>query len=192
MRQDPAIAHVYAEGLIAAAQREGKVDAMFDQAEQLLPFIQKGQALRTFLESPRIRREEKHARINAIFQERIEPLLLNLIHLMLRNNRIENLGDALRLVYELVEQLRGIVPAIVTTAVALDDDQRAAMKSTMEDRLGSRFDVRYRVDADILGGAIFKYRDRLIDGSLRFDLKKLFTRMMAVPIDNVEGATEAP
>lgn len=182
MEFDPAVAHIYAEALLEAARQAGTTDQVFDQADAIYRCFRKDSRMRVFLENPRIPKEDKHKLIDSVFRDRVEPLLANLIHVMLRNNRISNLDETLRLVYELVEERRGIIPASVTTVVALTDEQRGRLQQALSSQLGLRFDVKYRVDPDVLGGVVFKYRDRLIDGSLRFDLQKLRERLMAVAI----------
>jgi F-type H+-transporting ATPase subunit delta len=183
MEYDPAVAHVYVEALLEAAREAGVTDAVFEQADAVYRCFCEDTRLRRFLQSPQILTEEKHAVLDRIFKGRVEPLLLNLFHVMLRNNRIENLDDTLRLVYQLVEEQRGIIPATVTTAVPMKDDQRRDLEQSMQQRLGLKFDVKYREDPEVLGGVIFKYRDRQIDGSLRFDLQKIRERLRAVAID---------
>lgn len=182
MELDPAVAHVYADALLAAARSTETPDAVFEQADALFRCFRKDSRLRRFLESPQILKEKKHAVVDRILRGRIEPLLLNFIQVMLRNNRIENLDETLRLVGELVEEERGIIAATVTTAIPLTDPQRDRLQRVMESRLGLRFDVRCRVEPNVLGGVIFKYRDRQIDGSLRFDLNKIHDRLMGVSI----------
>jgi len=182
MELDPAVADVYAHALLNAAQRTGVTDRLVEDADAVRRCFRKEARIRPFLESPRILKEEKHKAIDRIFRGRIEPLLLNFIHVMLENNRIENLGETLRLLFVLVEEGRGIIPASVTTALALTPEQSGRLQQTLESRLALRFDIRFRVDPHVLGGVVFKYRDRLIDGSARFDLQKLRERLMAVAI----------
>jgi len=182
MELDPAVVHVYAQALVGAAERSGATDRLFEDADAIHRCFRKTTRIRHFLESPRILKAEKHKVLDQIFRGRIEPLLLNFIHVMLENNRIENLEETLRRVCVLVEEGRGIIPASVTTAVALTDEQRRQLHRTLEGRLGLRFDIRFRVDTNALGGVIFKYRDRLFDGSVRFDLQKMRERLKVVAI----------
>jgi F-type H+-transporting ATPase subunit delta len=182
MELDPDVADVYAHALLDAAHKTGATDRLFEDAEAVRRCFRRGSKIRQFLESPQIRKEEKHAVVDGVFRGRIEPLLLYLIHVMLDNNRIENFYEIMRLVFVLVEEARGVIPASVTTAIALTDDQRGRLHTTLESRLGLRFDIRFRVDPNVLGGVIFKYRDRLLDGSVRFDLQRLRERLMAVAI----------
>lgn len=183
MARDPDVAHVYAESLLKAARRAGKVDQVFEDADALHRCFPRDTQLKRFLESPRIRKDVKHDAINRILRGRADELIINLVHVMLRNNRIENLDDTLALVYELVEEQRGIIPSSVTTAIELTPEQKHEMKRCLEQRLGLRFNIRFRVDPKILGGVVFKYRDRQIDGSLLFDLQKIRERLMALSID---------
>jgi len=182
MELDPAVAHIYAHALLGAAERSGATDRLFEDADAMHRCFRKDTQIRRFLESPRIRKDEKHTMVDQIFRGRIEALLLNFIHVMLENNRIENLDETMRLFFVLVEEGRGIIPASVTTAVNLTDEQRQQLRRALESRLGLRFDIRFRVDANILGGVVFKYRDRLLDDSMRFDLQKLRERLLAVAL----------
>jgi F-type H+-transporting ATPase subunit delta len=181
MHLDPTVSHVYAHALLAAAQKTGATDQIFLDAEAVRRLGRNTRAGQ-LIENPRIPKEEKHRFIDRVFRGRIELLLLNFIHVMLENNRIENLSETLRLALTLVEEGRGIIPATVTTATALTNEQRAQMQTALEQQLGLRFDIRFRVDPNVLGGVMFKYRDRLLDGSIRFDLQKLRERLMAVAI----------
>jgi len=182
MEYDLTVQHVYADALLAAAARTGATDQIFEQANVLYRYFRENSRIRHFLESPRIRKDAKHQVMDRIFRGRIETLLLNFIHVMLENNRIENLDETLQLVCDLVEEKRGVIPASVTTAVELAPEQRRVLHQALEERLGLRFDIRYRVNPNVLGGVVFKYRDRLLDGSLRFDLQKLRERLKAVAV----------
>ena len=183
MELDPQVSHIYAESLLGAARREGKVDRIFEECDALHRALRKETRLQRFLGTPSIRKETKHEAINRIFGESFHPLLVNLIHVMLRNNRVVHLQDTLRLVYELVEEQRGIIPSTVTTAIELKPEERHRLQKTLEERLGLRFDIAFRVNPEILGGVILKYRNRQIDGSLRYDLHKLRERLMAVSLE---------
>ncbi|MCX8035746.1 MAG: ATP synthase F1 subunit delta [Candidatus Sumerlaeia bacterium] len=191
MELDPAVQHVYARALLSAAEKTGATDQVFSEADCVYRIFRKQTRLRHFLESPRIRKDEKHQLINRVFGDRIGKLVLNFIHIMLENNRIENLEATLRLVCVMVEESKGIIPATVTTAVPLTDEQRRTLQQTLESRLGLRFDIRFRVDPNILGGVVFKYRDSLIDGSVRFDLQKLYERLMALNVPAREHSVGA-
>jgi len=192
MDLDPEVAHTYAEGLIGAAHRGGAVDAIFEQTLSVQAFFHRGARLRVFLENPGIRKDRKHEMIERVFGGRIEPLLVRLMHVMLERNRVVNLEDALGVAHDLVEEQRGIVKATAVTAVPMSDEQKARLEQTLESRLGLQFRIHYAVDPDVLGGVVFKYGDRLIDGSLAWDLQRLRERLMGITSAAFESPAESP
>lgn len=61
----------------------------------------------------------------------------------------------------------------VTSAVKLDDAQRERLIDALKARLGLDVDLNERTDASILGGAVIRAGDMVIDGSVRGRLDKL-------------------
>lgn len=78
----------------------------------------------------------------------------------------------------------------VTTAVTLGDEERATLERNIAARLGREVDCRFEIDPLLLGGAVIRYGDRRIDGSLRAKLDKLGERLRAAPVDDAWGADE--
>jgi F-type H+-transporting ATPase subunit delta len=61
----------------------------------------------------------------------------------------------------------------VTTAMALTAGQRAALETALGKRFGRTVRLAERVDATLIGGAIVRAGDSVIDGSLRGRLERL-------------------
>ena len=62
---------------------------------------------------------------------------------------------------------------MVTTAVPLADDERAAVASKLSAMTGKQVDVTSVVDASIIGGIVARIGDHLVDGSTRSRLAAL-------------------
>ncbi|MEJ5221650.1 MAG: ATP synthase F1 subunit delta, partial [Tepidiforma sp.] len=73
----------------------------------------------------------------------------------------------------LADDYEGIAHAEVTTAVPLTDEQLASIRARLGQQLGKQVVATARVDPAIIGGAIVRVGDRLIDGSVRTRLKLL-------------------
>lgn len=56
--------------------------------------------------------------------------------------------------------------ALVTSAVALTPDERAALEQKLRAKFGRDLAFEYRVDPALLGGIVAKVGDKIIDGSL--------------------------
>lgn len=97
----------------------------------------------------------------------------NFISLLVQNDRVEALPDIQQLFTALVAKAKAEVNAEVITAMPLTDDQRSAIASALETRLGLKVNLEETVDADLKGGAVIKAGDLVIDGSAKGRLEKL-------------------
>lgn len=62
---------------------------------------------------------------------------------------------------------------LVTSAVALTDDEKRALEAKLRARYGADSDFQYKVDAAILGGVVVRMGDKVIDGSVAGKLAAL-------------------
>jgi F-type H+-transporting ATPase subunit delta len=74
-------------------------------------------------------------------------------------------------------ELENTVDVEVTTAMALTDAQRDKLAVALGRRLGRAVRLHEHVDADLLGGAIVRAGDLVIDGSLTGRLARLEQQM---------------
>ena len=63
--------------------------------------------------------------------------------------------------------------AIVTTAYALDAGERQRFVSTLRQGHGADLEVSFAVDAGIVGGAVVRIGDQVMDGSVRARLQAI-------------------
>ena len=102
----------------------------------------------------------------------------NLVTLLVQNGRVEALADIEQQFNELVAKAQAIVNAHVTTAMALTEDQKSSLSSALEARLGMKVEIEETVDANLVGGAIVKAGDLVIDGSAQGRIEKLTTALL--------------
>jgi F-type H+-transporting ATPase subunit delta len=67
----------------------------------------------------------------------------------------------------------GIVEAVVTSAVALTDDERAELERRLRAAYGEDLRIRTKVDPAILGGLVVRVGDRYLDGSVAAKIGQL-------------------
>ena len=103
---------------------------------------------------------------------------LNLLRLLRRKNRLA-LGTSIASYYrELRDEAQGVVRATVRTAVPLEQAQRDALARQLSARTGGQVELSAEVDPDLLGGAVIRIGDHLIDGSVRTRLRRLREQLM--------------
>src|SRR5262249_13450035 len=97
----------------------------------------------------------------------------NLVGLVVRRGRIEQLPRVAAEFRRLDDQRQGIVHATATTALPLNDTEVRALTARLEQMTGGRIALQTDVDESLLGGIIVRVGDRLIDGSVRGRLERL-------------------
>ena len=103
----------------------------------------------------------------------IGQLQLNLLRLLRRKSRLALGASIASYVRELLDERRGIVRAQVRTAVEIDEERRQWFASQLGELTGKQVEVEAEVDPDLIGGAVVRIGDRLIDGSARSRLRAL-------------------
>lgn len=183
------IAQRYAKALLQAAIAAGKADEVFEDAENLLALQSHAPRMRNFLFSPQIATEAKHALLDKILKGRATDLFVELMHILIDKKRIvffAEIAEAYKLLYE---KEKGIIEVKAITAVPLEERLREKLARTLESQTGKKVRVTHEVDPRILGGMIVRMEDKLIDGSVRFQLEQLRRHLRET---KVIRAREAP
>ena len=103
---------------------------------------------------------------------------LNLFACCRRKGRLA-LGPSIASYFrELWDEQRGIARAQLRTAVALDGEQLGRITRQLSQWTGKRVQVEAELDPQLLGGAVIRIGDRLIDGSTRGRLRRLREQLM--------------
>ncbi len=105
--------------------------------------------------------------------------MLNLIGLMLRRGRIDQLPRLAAEFRRLDNARQGITIATATSATALSPDEVRALTQRMEQFTGGRVELDLQVDPSLLGGLVVRVGDRLIDGSVRGRLERLRNQLVS-------------
>lgn len=98
---------------------------------------------------------------------------LNLFRLLRRKNRLSLGSSIASYVRELVDEQRGILRAVVTSAVELDEERVRQVREKIATDTGREVQLETRVDPSILGGLTVRIGDQMLDGSTRTRLQNL-------------------
>jgi F-type H+-transporting ATPase subunit delta len=101
----------------------------------------------------------------------------NFIRVLAQNHRLLLLPAILAHYESLRSAVENSVEVEVVSAVALSAAQQDKLSAALSTRLKSRVRMHNSVDAALLGGAVIRAGDMVIDGSLRGRLKRLETEL---------------
>ena len=178
MAQRDTAARRYAEAAFEVAQRDGAVEtwrAELDAAAAIAADDQVGR----MLANPAIALETRTDMAGSIFGKVVSKPVLNLIGLMLRRGRIEQLPRVAAEFARRDDARNGLTHATATSAVPLDDEEVRAIATRLEQLTGNRVALETNVDPSILGGVVVRIGDRLIDGSVRGRLERLRSKLIS-------------
>ena len=102
----------------------------------------------------------------------------NFLGTLAQNRRLGVLPEVAAIYEELRAEVENITDVHVTSAVELDEAQRARLAAALKKRLKREVRLHTAVDAGLIGGAIVRAGDFVIDGSLRARLERLASQIM--------------
>lgn len=102
------------------------------------------------------------------------PLVKNFIQMVFDYQRIENINLIVDFFNRLLDQKNNIVHASVTTAIALNKDQKENLINKLVQYLNvDKVILNTKVDQSIIGGVIVKTDTKIIDGSIETKISKI-------------------
>jgi F-type H+-transporting ATPase subunit delta len=131
------------------------------------------------LASPAVPVEQRSAAVAALLEHTASVPVQNLIQLLLRRGRIEQLPRVAAEFRRLDDRRLGITHATATSATALTPDEVRALTARLEQSTGGRVELHVEVDPSLLGGLVVRVGDRLIDGSVRGRLERLRNQLIS-------------
>jgi F-type H+-transporting ATPase subunit delta len=163
----------YARALLELALAENAIGRVEEELFRLRELMKTNPVLLEFLKNPNVKHEGKRQALSELFQNRVHPLVLNLLVTMSDQDRG---GRVLAIIEEFGAQAaaaRKTVSGEVVAAVKLDDAMLKRLESELSRTTGKNVQLFQKVDPSILGGAIIKIGEQIIDGSLRRKLNQL-------------------
>jgi F-type H+-transporting ATPase subunit delta len=160
----------YAEAAFQLATRDGSIEQWRRELEQAA-VLTDGQ-LMDALANPALPLDQRLAAADRVLAD-LSQSVRNLVLLLVRRHRIEQLPRVVAEFVRLDERRQGIIHATATSAAPLTDPEVKALTARLEQMTGGRIALSTDVDEALLGGLIVRVGDRLIDGSVRGRLERL-------------------
>jgi F-type H+-transporting ATPase subunit delta len=104
---------------------------------------------------------------------KLDANVRNFFDELVRNRRFALLPQVAAMFDEMRNEVENVADVQVTSAVALNDAQRARLADSLKKRLKKDVRLHCDVDANLIGGAVIRSGDLVIDGSLRARLVAL-------------------
>jgi F-type H+-transporting ATPase subunit delta len=178
MSDKSTIARPYARAAFAAAEDRGSL-ATWSEALRTAAMIVTNPAVESLLGNPRMSAKQLADFVIDIVGGKLGTEWHELVLTLAQNRRLALLPQIATLFDELKDEKEGVVDVTVTAATDLNDQQQHTLAAALKRRLKREVRLHTRVDKALIGGAVIRAGDLVIDGSLRTRLERMAFELSA-------------
>jgi F-type H+-transporting ATPase subunit delta len=172
------IARPYARAAFEEARANGGL-APWSDALQVAAQVVKDERVEKLLGNPRVTPDELAQLVTGIAGPKLGEEGTNFVRTLADNHRLAYLPEIAELFDTFKDQAEGVADVTVTSAAALDEAQRQKLKAALERRLKRQVRLHCQIDPELIGGAVLRAGDLVIDGSLRTRLERIAYQLTA-------------
>jgi F-type H+-transporting ATPase subunit delta len=171
------VARNYAEVLFDIANRSGEPERYAELIDAVAAAVDTIPRVQAVLMSPRIPKSEKARFLGAALKDTPRDFVLWL-QALVKRGRQGILREVASEYLALVDEKMNRVRASVTLARQPDEKLRRTIEENLGRQLDKQVIATYLVEPEILGGAIIRVGDRVLDGSVRRRMTKLRRQLL--------------
>jgi len=165
--RDTTVAARYARALFMVTERRRETAAALTDLATLGELLAPGSRAARFFASPEVRLPDKRALLKSMLEPRAVGTVVVFIDLLLRKKRLPDLPTIVSEFEALVERAQGIQRAHLVSAAPFQAAEIERLKAELESATLSTIRLSTEVDPRLIGGALVRIGDRVIDRSVR-------------------------
>lgn len=178
MKQDH-VAKRYAIAVFELAKKNNVVEQITEELTVVSQILDNTNLFETYFKHPKVSRAEKKEFVKTTFEGKINDLLLNTLFLLIDKKREGILFKMVEEFVGLTNKEQGVAEAKVFTAKPLTDAEKIAFEATFSKASGKeKLTINNIVDPELIGGFKVRIGDRIYDGSVLNQLRRIERRMI--------------
>ena len=131
------------------------------------------------LGSPHVTAAQLADLVNGVAGAALDENSRNFVSLLAQNRRLGFLPEIAALFEQMKAEVENAVDVEVIAATTLTPDQESRYAAALQKKLGRQVRLHTKVDGSLLGGAVLKAGDLVIDGSIKGRLERLAVELTA-------------
>jgi len=172
MLEKTTIARPYAEAAFEQAQEEGELQSWADFLSKLAAVVA-DKRMEPLLKNPEVTDEQLMQVISGVLGEGLSKTRSNFLCILIEAERLQFAPQMSELFEIRRLDVEGLANVEVVSAYPLEDAQRQRITEIMAKRLDRKIELSESTDNDLIGGAIIRNGDSVIDASVRGQLEEL-------------------
>jgi F-type H+-transporting ATPase subunit delta len=169
-------ARPYAKAIFALARKTNslaQVGATLTRAAEVVS----DPRVHALLGSPHVTPPQLAELVTSVTGDQLDTNGRNFISLLAQNRRLGFLPEIAALFEQMKSDVENAIDVEVIAASKLTPDQESRYAAALQKKLGRQVRLHTRVDGSLLGGAVLKAGDLVIDGSIKGRLERLAVEM---------------
>lgn len=171
------VARPYAQAAFDLARETGALQSWSDSLA-FAAMVAGDEAMAEAIDNPNLTVDQRAELFNTVCADRLDDSGRNFIRLLAENGRMAALPEIAELFEKLRAEEEGSIEAKVVSAKPLNDTQQAEIIASLKKRFDREVTLQCETDESLLGGAIIRAGDTVIDGSMRGRLEKFTTALV--------------
>jgi len=177
MAEKSTIARPYAQAAFDIAKETGDLKS-WSEMLQVIAAVSSDAAMSDMISNPSIEREKIVEIIVDVCADKLNDTGKSFVKVLAENGRLNVAVEIAQGYEEHRAEAEKTVEAEVTSAFPLNETQISSVKDALKKRLGREVNLVTKIDESIVGGAIIRAGDLVIDGSVNGQLEKLANSLM--------------
>jgi F-type H+-transporting ATPase subunit delta len=182
------LARPYALALVNAAEKEGGIEPVLDELDEIDSDVLKVfPRFASLLGSARVSSAHKDRILTDVFEKRVSSVVLRFLRVLNRHERLGLLGVVAREARTIWDQRNKRIPVQVRAAVSLDEKQLQTLRDRLAALTGATPVLSVSTDPGLIGGLVVQVGDHRYDASVKNRLAQLRQRLIEGKMHEIQS-----
>lgn len=164
----------YAKALYSLAKESQQQQRVFDEIRTLSEVFEKNEAIRNYIEDPRIAPSNKKEALEATFKSfDLTAQTKHFMFLLAEKNRLMFFTEITEAYQEQIDEDHGVTRGLVRSASPLNPEARKEIESIVTKVINKKVILNYKEDSSLIGGLVAQVGGWTLDDSLRTHLRRM-------------------
>ncbi|MGI8786712.1 MAG: ATP synthase F1 subunit delta [Pyrinomonadaceae bacterium] len=173
------VARRYAVALADVVTKTGEIDFVRTELKTWETLINANGNLQDAFGNPAIAQSSKEKVLESLIEKtRPAKTTANFLRVLLRNNRLTELGEINEKFASVLEERSGVVSAEIISARPLSEGEKTEMQKNLARLTGKTVNLNFQIDETLIGGVVTRLGSTVYDSSVKTQLAELKAQMI--------------
>ena len=172
----------YALALFETGLELNRLEQFKEEINNVSNVLESEPKIEMILTHPKISSDEKKELLDSLFGKNISKEMLNFLYVIIDKRRERYISEINEYYDFLYNEEKNIVKATVVTAVPMGKAQGEKLKVILTSKLNKNVELNNVIDDSIIGGAMLKVDNKVIDGSIKGQLDSIMKSLKAMRV----------